>query len=97
MINNNLFSKNHIHKKYLKNNFIKKLTKNFEQIFFTINKDMKDSKKTLNVLNKEFKFNFKIQDLKNFKKFKKIVVIGMGGSILGTEAIYQFLENKIKK
>ena len=45
----------------------------------------------------EFKFNFKIQDLKNFKKFKKIVVIGMGGSILGTEAIYQFLENKIKK
>ncbi len=97
MINNNLFSKNRIHKKYLKNNFIKKFTKNFEQIFLKINKDMKDSKKTLNVLNKEFKFNFKIQDLKNFKKFKKIVVIGMGGSILGTEAIYQFLENKIKK
>ena len=97
MINNNLFSKNHIHKKYLKNNFIKKFTKNFEQIFLKINKDMKDSKKTLNVLNKEFKFNLNIQDLKNFKKFKKIVVIGMGGSILGTEAIYQFLENKIKK
>ena len=33
----------------------------------------------------------------NFKKFKTITVIGMGGSILGSEAIYAFLQSKIKK
>ena len=34
---------------------------------------------------------------KYFKKFRTIVVIGMGGSILGTKAIYSFLRHKIKK
>ena len=34
---------------------------------------------------------------KYFKKFRTIVVIGMGGSILGTKAIYSFLRYKIKK
>lgn len=34
---------------------------------------------------------------KNFKKFKTIIIIGMGGSILGTKAIYSFLKHKIKK
>ena len=34
---------------------------------------------------------------KNFKKFKTIVIIGMGGSILGSKAIYSFLKHKIKK
>ena len=29
--------------------------------------------------------------------FKSLAILGMGGSILGTEAIYQFLEKKIKK
>ena len=33
---------------------------------------------------------------KKFKKFKNIVLIGMGGSILGTEAIFNFLKQKIK-
>ncbi len=40
------------------------------------------------------KYNF---DIKKFKKFKTIVIIGMGGSILGTKAIYSFLKHKIKK
>ena len=31
------------------------------------------------------------------KKFSSIRLIGMGGSILGTKAIYKFLSNKIKK
>ena len=30
------------------------------------------------------------------KNFKKVAVIGMGGSILGTEAIYNFKKNKRK-
>ena len=34
---------------------------------------------------------------KNFKKFKTIIIIGMGGSILGSKAIYSFLKYKINK
>ena len=52
---------------------------------------------TLNLLSKNFNFNFKKNEIEKFKKFKKIAVIGMGGSILGTEAIYSFLKHKIKK
>ena len=54
-------------------------------------------KKTLNVLSKKFKFNFHIKDLEKFKKFKSMAIIGMGGSILGADAISGFLEEKLKK
>ena len=33
----------------------------------------------------------------NLRKYKTIVIIGMGGSILGTKAIYSFLKHKIRK
>ena len=51
----------------------------------------------LNVFDPKFKFNFKFEDLKKFKKYKTIAIIGMGGSILGVEAIHNFLQFKIKK
>ena len=35
--------------------------------------------------------------MKSFKRFNEIVIIGMGGSALGSEAIYNFFESKIKK
>ena len=37
--------------------------------------------------NKKFKLNFKLSELKRYKKFKRIIIIGMGGSILGAQAI----------
>jgi glucose-6-phosphate isomerase len=97
VIKRNLFYKNNIQKKYLNNNSLKKLSKEFKKIILNINHDIENTKKTLNVLNEKFKFNFKIKDLKKFKKFKTIAVIGMGGSILGAEAIHGFLKMKIKK
>ena len=75
----------------------KKLSKNFNEVYLSIKKDIKDKEKTLNVLDDKFKFNCAIKDLKKFKKFKTIAIIGMGGSILGAEAIYNFLGSKIKK
>ncbi len=59
--------------------------------------DIDNTNKTESVLNKNFKLNFKIKDLNKFKKFKNLAIIGMGGSILGAEAIYQSLKKKIKK
>ena len=49
------------------------------------------------MLDKKFKMNFKIKELSQFKKFKNIAIIGMGGSILGTEAIYNLFQFKVKK
>ena len=89
--------KNCISKKIISKNSIKDLSREFNNIFKKTCEDINNSQKTLHVLSKEFNFNFKIKELKNFKKFKTIAIIGMGGSILGTEAIYSFLEEKIKK
>lgn len=93
----NFFTKNTINKNHLDKKLSKKLSKNFEKIFGKITEDTKDKKKTLNVLNEKYKFNFDIKDLKKFKKFKTIVLVGMGGSILGAEALSGFLKKKIKK
>jgi glucose-6-phosphate isomerase len=94
VISNNLFLKNNINSKKLKNFSTKSLSKKFDKIFLEISKDLKDSKKTLNVLNNKLKLNVNIN---KFQKYKKIAIIGMGGSILGSEAIYNFFKNKIKK
>tara|TARA_X000000950_G_scaffold78923_1_gene99263 strand:- start:6138 stop:7337 length:1200 start_codon:yes stop_codon:yes gene_type:complete len=92
-----LYLKNHIKSKYFKDKSFKSLSKKFDRIFSEIKLDIKNDKKTLNVLDNNLKFNFKIQELTRFKKFKTIVLVGMGGSILGSEAIYNFFQSKIKK
>ena len=97
MKKNNLFLRNNIQAKYLKSNFLKKLLEEYKKNILDIKNDIGNSKKTLNILDTKFKFNFKIKDLKKFRKFKTIALVGMGGSILGSEAIYNFLEKKIKK
>ena len=76
---------------------MKSLNSLFEKIFKEISFDIKKEDKALNMLNDNYKFNFLKKDLKKFKKFKKIVIIGMGGSILGSEAIYYLFKKNIKK
>ena len=97
MTEKNLFLKNNIQQKYFKYNLLNKLIKNFQKAKEEVNNDINSPDKTLHVLNSKFKFNFKLKNLKKFRKFKNIVIIGMGGSILGSEAIYNFLNIKIKK
>ena len=88
---------NNIPNKYLNKNkkifFLNKVDRIFDEIL----RDIENPSKTINVLNNKFKFNFNLSDLKKFKNFKTIALIGMGGSILGSEAIKNFLEEKIKK
>ena len=97
MYTKNLFKKNYIQKKNLKNFNSKLNSKNFSIIIKKLNKDIFEKNKTINIFNKNFKLNFNINDLKRFDKYKNIAVIGMGGSILGLEAIELFLIKKIKK
>ena len=86
-----------IQSRYLSKLLLKKFNKKFQSTLSEVDFEISSFQKTLNILNKNFKFNFKLSDLKRFKKFQKIALIGMGGSILGTEAICNFLQRKIKK
>ncbi len=95
-MNENIKYKNFVLPTFLKNLNKKNYNNSFSKILIDIEKNL-DNKNTLNVLSKNFILNFNNKDLNRFKKFKKIAIIGMGGSILGSEAIYEFLEKKIKK
>ena len=53
--------------------------------------------KFLDSLRSNYKYNYTKSQIRKFKKNKNFRIIGMGGSTLGTEAIYQFLNHKIKK
>tara|TARA_A100001011_G_scaffold392230_1_gene479359 strand:+ start:821 stop:2026 length:1206 start_codon:yes stop_codon:yes gene_type:complete len=90
----NLFLQNNFPNIYLNKYKNKIYSKKFNKIFVEIKNDLDNFSKTLNTL-KDFKFDLKSLD--KFKKFKTIVLIGMGGSILGSEAIHGLMENKINK
>ena len=97
MVKKDLQFFNNIPKNFLKTNSTKKLSKKFSNFFSSINIDMKKNNKTVNVLSDKIKLNFSLKKMKNFEKFRTIALIGMGGSILGAEAIHSFLKFKIKK
>tara|TARA_B100000795_G_scaffold116786_1_gene86805 strand:- start:1820 stop:2977 length:1158 start_codon:yes stop_codon:yes gene_type:complete len=84
------------------------LTENIKFKNFRIKKNNKIIKKDLNNLLKEdntvikslsvkYKNSYNPKIISKLKKYSHIRVIGMGGSILGTESIYEFLKNKVKK
>jgi len=87
VIRKNLYKKNI----YLKNKF--KINKLVSKIFNEI--DYK--KNNFHSLSKKFRLNFNARDVKKYQKFKTVAIFGMGGSILGAEAIYSFLKHKVKK
>jgi len=94
---NKIDYKNFIQKEYYfskNNNYLKK---SCSKILRNIQVNLDNNKNVFHSLSEKFLFNFKARDLKNFKRYNNIVVIGMGGSILGSEAIYSFLRRKIKK
>ena len=58
---------------------------------------LKKKNQIIESLTRDYKNNFDLKRLNKYKKFVNYRVIGMGGSILGTQAIYDFLNHKIKK
>jgi len=72
--------------------------KKVKKIFNTIKLEIKNMEiPLLSSFEKDYKFDFTSSTIKKFSIYKNIVVIGMGGSILGTKSIYSFLKKKIKK
>jgi glucose-6-phosphate isomerase len=51
----------------------------------------------LDSLKENYKYSYSKSQIKKINKSKNFRLIGMGGSTLGAEAIYQFLNHKIKK
>ena len=86
-----------ISRKHLSTFQIKNYSKNSRKLLQDTIKKLDKPNQFINILTERFKLNFKNKDLNKFKKFKTIVIIGMGGSSLGAEAIHQFFINKIKK
>ena len=95
--NNKIIYKNFIQKEFLNSYSNKKINKKFSDILNNITINLDKSKSIFNFLSRNFKLNFKIKDMNKFKKFNLVVIVGMGGSTLGAEAIYFFLKKKIKK
>jgi glucose-6-phosphate isomerase len=58
---------------------------------------VKEDDQILNSLGKNYKNSFNKESLSKYKKINNYRIIGMGGSILGTRSIYDFLKHKIKK
>ena len=84
------------------------LTRTINFINFKIKNSNSKVKKKFNVLLKEnnliikslgklYKYSFEKKYIKKFKNNSNFRIIGMGGSSLGTKAIYDFLKDKITK
>ena len=74
-----------------KNSNVIKILKNLKE------KYIKGEEKLLLSLSENYKYNFDKKLIKKYIKFINFRIIGIGGSILGTKAIHQFLIHKIKK
>ena len=77
--------------------------KNFQikRNFLKVKKDLKlllkENNTVLKSLKTSYKNTYKVKTIQKFKNDHNIRIIGMGGSILGSESIYSFLKNRIKK
>ncbi len=88
-----MFSKNIIFKNFI----LKKNTKVAKKLNKILKKELILSSSLLKSLSSNYKYSFNKSIIKKYKNYKNINLIGMGGSILGMEAIHDFLKYKIKK
>ena len=94
---NDLSLENCIGKTHLKKNLHSKDRVKLNKIIKSIYNNLDSKKNAFHFLSKNFFLDLNKHNLKKFIKYKTIVLIGMGGSILGSRAIYSFLKKKIKK
>ena len=79
-------------------NFINfKQQKKNKKIKQLLNKTLKNRNEVVQSLDKNYKNSYNINKFRKFKTSKNFKIIGMGGSTLGAQAIYDFLKPKIKK
>ena len=93
----NIYLKNNIGSNYFNKFLYSKDKKKIKKIINNIFSSLSEKKDTFHSLSKKLNLNFKYSELLKFNKYKSVILIGIGGSVLGAEAIYTFCNNKIKK
>ncbi len=94
MLKKDSFFKNYFvnSKKYYEN--IKKTKKIYNSLLL----DLKNFEiPLLESYEKDYEFDFSTITVKKYSKYKNIVIIGIGGSILGIKSIYSFLKSTLKE
>ena len=89
-----MFTKNIKFKNFTKNknNKINKFLRNILK-----EKSLIEKYPLLESLNKNYKYSYQKKKIKIFNRFSEFNLVGIGGSILGAETIYNFLNHKINK
>ena len=85
---------------FLLKNFEKKLSfkKDKKKITEILQKLIKEKSQIITSLSKGYNYNYSKKEILKYKKrYSNFRIIGIGGSILGAKAIYDFLKHKIKK
>ena len=77
-----------------KNFHVKKINTKIKE---DLTKLLKEDNKVLQSLKLDYKNSYTKKNIIKLKKYFNVRIIGMGGSILGAESIYDFLRHKIKK
>ena len=85
-----MLTKNIKFKNYIVRSNISKVKREFKKFVSKENE-------ILSSLSLKYKYSYSKRIIKKYKNFSKLQIIGIGGSTLGTEAIYSFLRDKIKK
>ena len=85
-----MLTKNFFFEDFKKKRKNKKIQSYFKELILSDNEVIKS-------LTHNYKYSYKKKLIRKFSKFKFIRIFGMGGSSLGSHAIYDFLRYKIKK
>ena len=91
MIKKDNFFKNYTKKLSGYNNNLKKTKKVFNSFLIDLNNF---NIPALESYKEEYEFDFSNKMVRKFSRYKNIIIIGMGGSILGTKSIYSFFKKK---
>ena len=71
--------------------------KKLSKIKLSLKDTLRENNEIIKSLQSNYKYSFSKKIISKIKKYNDICIIGMGGSILGTRSIYNFLGKKIKK
>jgi glucose-6-phosphate isomerase len=96
-VSKNIHLKNNIDPNFFNKSLYSKHKETLKKIINNIFSSLNTRKDTFHSLSKKFSFNFKYSELSKFNKFKSVILIGMGGSALGAEALHSFFKDKLKK
>lgn len=85
-----MLTKNFLFKDFKKKRKSKKIQGHLKELILSDNE-------VIYSLKRNYKYSFTKKIIKKYSKFKFLRIFGMGGSSLGSHAIYDFLKHKIKK